>query len=112
MAKIPYSREYEYVWKHYPKRLDKSGNWIKRKKYPGWLVWQKIDEDDQHDIICKAAHFKKKLGNYAPDIDVFLRNRGWDDIDFSKKYQPIWPEEFRTLFACIFLQPNVTLLQR
>ena len=99
MAKIPYSLEYEYVWKHYPRRwvkpkgVDRPGKWVKPKKYEGWLVWQKLDEEDQKDIILKARYLYDHLGTQPPDIPVFLRNRRWDDIDYSKKYQPIWPEE-------------------
>ncbi len=91
---MTYSREFEIFWKYYPKRWDRSRNkLIKRKKFPAWESWNKLDEDTQHEILTKAKYIKEFEGSAARDAVTWLNQRGWDDIEFNEAWTPTLPEE-------------------
>lgn len=91
---MEYSQEFEVFWKYYPKRWDRDRRkLIKRKKFPAWESWQKLDEDTQHEILTKAKYIKEFEGSSARDAVTWLNQRGWDDIEFAEKWKPVLPEE-------------------
>ena len=100
MAGKPYSKEFEYLWRVYPKRWDRTRTkWIKRKKYPAWEKWQLLDEETQHEILTKAQFIRDFEGSHACDLVTWLNQRGWDDIEFNKDYVPVLPEELTKDFG-------------
>ncbi len=91
---MEYSREFEVFWKCYPKRWDRSGHkLIKRKKFPAWQSWEKLDKDIQHEILTKAKYIKDFEGGAVRDAVTWLNQRGWDDIEFLEKWVPVLPKE-------------------
>ena len=92
--RIPYSKEFEYFWRTYPKRWDRShSKLIKRKKFPAWQSWLQLDEETQHEILTKAKYIKDFEGSAARDAVTWLNQRGWDDITFPETWVPVLPEE-------------------
>jgi len=91
---MAYSKEFEVFWRLYPKRWDRSRNkLIKRKKFPAWESWQKLDEDTQHEILTKTKYIKDFEGSSARDAVTWLNQRGWDDIEFPDSWSPVLPDE-------------------
>lgn len=91
---MDYAKEFEVFWKLYPKRWSVSRHaYVKRKKYPAWLSWQKLDDDTQHEILLKIKLIKQSEGNYPRDAVTWLNQKGWDDIEFDQGYKPILPKE-------------------
>lgn len=92
---MTYSDEFEVFWKYYPKRWDRTrSKLIKRKKFPAWESWQKLDEETQHEILTKAKYIKDFEGGAARDAVTWLNQRGWDDIEFSESWKPVLPAAF------------------
>lgn len=91
---MEYSKEFEVFWKYYPKRWDRThSKLIKRKKFPAWESWQKLDEETQHEILTKAKYIKEFEGGSARDAVTWLNQRGWDDIEFKEGWKAVLPEE-------------------
>ncbi len=91
---MEYSKEFEVLWRYHPKRWDRSGSkLIKRKKFPAWESWLKLDSETQHEILTKAKYIKDFEGGAARDLVTWLNQRGWDDIEFSEKWTPVLPAE-------------------
>jgi hypothetical protein len=87
-------KEFEVFWKLYPKRWDRNrSRLIKRKKFPAWESWQKLDSDTQHEILTKAKYIKEFEGGSARDAVTWLNQRGWDDVDFPDSWVPRLPKE-------------------
>ena len=91
---MTYSKEFEVFWKYYPKRWDRSRNkLIKRKKFPAWESWQKLDDETRHEILTKLKYIKDFEGSAARDAVTWLNQRGWDDIEFGEAWTPQLPKE-------------------
>jgi hypothetical protein len=91
---MEYSREFEVFWKLYPKRWDRTrSKLIKRKKFPAWQSWQKLTDEERHEILTKAKYIKEFEGGSARDAVTWLNQRGWDDIDFPDTWTPRLPDE-------------------
>jgi len=92
-----YSDEFEYFWKKYPARWNSNlHKYVKRKKYPAWLMWQRLDEDTQREILSKARLIKESEGSCPRDAVTWLHpenQRGWEDIDMGEGWKPVLPEE-------------------
>jgi hypothetical protein len=91
---MEYSKEFEYFWKLYPKRWNANlHTYVKRKKYPAWQSWQKLDEDTQQHILSVVKLIRVSEGGRPRDAVTWLNQRGWDDVDPPKGWQPQLPEE-------------------
>ena len=89
-----YTKEFETFWRYYPKRWDRSrSKLIKRKKYPAWISWQKLDAATHHEILTKCKYIKDFEGSYPRDAVTWLNQRGWDDIEFKADWIPMLPKE-------------------
>ncbi len=87
----PYTREFEVFWKKYPKRGGK-----KRKKRPAFLMWLRLTDDEQHEVLTKVKFIRQFEGDYPRDAVTWLNpetQRGWEDIEFKPDYVPVLPEE-------------------
>ena len=103
---MAYSKEFEVFWRLYPKRWDRGRNkLIKRKKFPAWESWQKLDEDTQHEILTKAKYIKDFEGSSARDAVTWLNQRGWDDVEFPDSWVPVLPNELTDI--CKASEKNV-----
>lgn len=90
----PYSKEFEYFWRVYPKRWSKSRHeWIKRRKFPAWQSWEKLSEDIQLHLLALGKKIKQSEGDYPRDAVVWLNQRGWDDMDLPSSWVPALPAE-------------------
>ena len=73
----PYTKGFEVFWRYYPKRWDRNGQkLIKRKKYPAFESWQKLDADTRHEILTKVKFIKDFEGRSARDAVTWLNQRG------------------------------------
>lgn len=91
---MEYTREFEVFWKLYPSRWSVNRHaYVKRKKYPAWLSWEKLDDDTRREILTKVKMIKSSEGNSPRDPVTWLNQRGWDDIDFEVGYVPSLPKE-------------------
>ena len=90
----PYTPEFEYFWRVYPKRWDRNrSKMIKRKKFPAWESWLKLDDETHHDILTKTKYIKDFEGGAVRDAVTWLNQRGWDDITFPGSWVPVLPPE-------------------
>lgn len=89
---MTYSKEFEYFWRMYPHRNSKP-----IKKRPAWNMWQRLTDDEIHEIGTKAKYIKQfEGGKYARDAVTWLHpenQRGWEDITFKEKWVPVLPPE-------------------
>jgi hypothetical protein len=89
-----YTDEFEVFWRYYPKRWDRNRQkLIKRKKFPAFESWQKLESDTHHEILTKVKFIKDFEGGSARDPVTWLNQRGWDDIEFKVGYIPVLPKE-------------------
>lgn len=89
-----YTQTFEVFWKLYPKRRGK-----KRKKYPAWRSWLKLDAGTHHEILTKVKFVRQFEGDYPRDPVTWLNQRGWDDIEFKPAYVPVLPKELTHLIG-------------
>lgn len=91
---MEYSPEFETFWKYYPHRNGKPV-----KKCPAYKMWNRLTEEDRHEILMKAKYIKRNEGGpYARDAVTWLHpenQRGWEDIEQQKglKWEPALPVE-------------------
>jgi hypothetical protein len=91
---MEYTREFEYLWKVYPKRYSAAaGRKVGKKKWPAFEKWQKLPKVLQDEILTKAKFIREFEGDYPRDLVTWLNQRGWDDIEFKADYIPMLPEE-------------------
>lgn len=88
-----YSDEFNEFWVKYPSRWDKTvGRYVKRKKKPAFLKWQKLKPEIRAECLAKAKYIKKYEGSAVRDCVTWLNNDGWDDID-ETSYVPVLTKE-------------------
>lgn len=89
---MEYSLEFETFWKYYPHRNGKP-----IKKCPAYKVWNRLTDDEQHEILTKVKYIKKfENGPYTRDAKTWLHpenQRGWEDITFKADWVPVLPAE-------------------
>lgn len=91
---MEYSPEFETFWRYYPHRNGKP-----IKKRPAFNMWNRLTEEDHHEILVKAKYIKRHEGGpYARDAVTWLHpenQRGWEDIEQQKglKWEPGLPAE-------------------
>ena len=89
-----YSPEFEYLWKKWPKRWNRNKSvWVKRKKFPAWKAWQKLDEETQRFILSVLNKARENEGAYPRDLVTWLNQQGWEDLEFQSDYVPVLPKE-------------------
>ena len=81
---MDYTDEFEAFWKAYPKRWNQDlGCWVKRKKYPAFLKWQKLSQAIRNECLSKA-HLIKRAEGTPRDCVTWINQRGWEDIELEK----------------------------
>jgi len=104
---MEYSKEFEYFWKWYPARWHAEKHvFVKRRKFPAWQSWQKLDADTQKEILCKMKLIKASEGKYPRDAVTWLNQRGWDDIEDDSKWESVLPDELTDVFKTAD-KPNI-----
>jgi hypothetical protein len=92
-----YSKEFEVFWTLYPKRWDPERHeWIKRRKCPAWIMWQRLTDTERHEVLTKVKFIKKQEGKYPRDAATWLNpktQRGWEDIEPPANWVPRLPKE-------------------
>ncbi len=84
---MDYTEEFETFWKLYPKRWNRDmGGYVKRKKWPAFEKWQKLDQAIRNECLAKARLIKATEGT-PRDCVTWLNQRGWDDIELPDKPQ-------------------------
>lgn len=90
---MDYTEEFETFWSLYPKRWSRDLSvYIKRKKWPAFEKWQKLDQAIRNDCLAKARLIKATEGT-PRDCVTWLNQRGWDDIELPKPPQKALPTE-------------------
>ena len=81
MTSLEYTKGFLEFWKLYPKRWNKDlGCYVKRKKWPAFLKWQKLSKEIRAKCLARV-HLVKKMEGSPRDCVTWLNNRGWDDIE-------------------------------
>ena len=89
---MEYTADFEKFWYKYPRRWNKDlGIWVKRKKYPAFLKWQKLHPEIQQECLSKVKLVKKYEGSAVRDCVTWLNQRGWEDIE--EDYIPVLSKE-------------------
>lgn len=90
MKALDYTKDFEEFWKRYPKRWNRDlGCYVKRKKWPAFLAWQKLSKDIRAKCLARV-HLIAKLEGTPRDCVTWLNQRGWDDFDREEiKKMPI-----------------------
>lgn len=83
--KDTYTKDFEQFWLKYPKRWNKDlGLWVKRKKFPAFLKWQKLSREIRQECLEKV-HLVKASEGTPRDCVTWLNQRGWEDIEIDDK---------------------------
>jgi hypothetical protein len=76
-----YTSTFLIFWKAYPARWNQSLSlYVKRKKYPAFVAWQKLTPEIQQKCLRIVKVIKKTEGT-PRDCVTWLNQRGYDDID-------------------------------
>jgi len=77
-----YTHDFEEFWKRFPKRWQKDlGVYVKRKKAPAFLKWQKLPKDIRAKCLARVHLIAKMEGSAVRDCVTWLNQEGWDDFD-------------------------------
>lgn len=81
---MDYTEEFEGFWAKYPKRWNRDLScWVKRKKYPAFLKWQKLSKTIRQECLAKV-HLIKRAEGTPRDCVTWINQRGWEDIELEK----------------------------
>jgi len=82
MSKKPYTDDFNLFWKLWPGRFRPEENrYVKVGKREAWDEWEKLDEEDQAEIltVAKSGRIKSRGTQYLPDAVRWLKRKRWDD---------------------------------
>jgi len=85
-----YTADFLEFWKRYPKRFVSGIGWVRRKKKPAFIVWQKLSRGIRAKCLARVHLIKKMEGNAVRDCVTWLNQDGWDDFEIDElKKMPI-----------------------
>jgi hypothetical protein len=85
-------------WKEYPARWNQNlHTYVKRKKYPAFVAWQKLTPEIQQKCLRIVKLIKKTEGT-PRDAVTWLNQRGYDDIDEPDLGAQKLPQELTNVF--------------
>lgn len=81
-----YTKDFETFWQKYPQRWNKDlGVYVKRKKQPAFLKWQRLSKEIRKECLAKVHLIKASEGSAVRDCVTWLNQEGWSDIDLTPK---------------------------
>jgi len=81
-------------WRSYPSRWNMNlHKYVKRKKWPAFLAWEKLTPEIQAKCMRIAKKIKAAEGT-PRDCVTWLNERGYDDIDEPDLDAQTLPQEF------------------
>jgi len=101
-----YTEEFEIFWKAYPARWNKNiHSMVKRKKFPAFEKWQKLDEKIRAECLAKVKKIKYAEGT-PRDAVTWLNQRGWDDIELPEEKPAPMPKQVQEMVEGIGNMPK------
>ena len=100
----PYTEEFETFWIKFPARWNPNLScYVKRKKRPAFIKWQKLSDEVRKECLSKVHLIKKYEGSASSvrDCVTWLNQCGWEDIQLEK------PKPILTQYTPSIFQPIV-----
>ena len=80
-----YTEDFEMFWSLYPQRWHEKYGWIKRKKAPASISWEKLTNEIKAECLMIVKKIQKAEGGSVRDCVTWINQKGWVDMRPKKK---------------------------
>jgi hypothetical protein len=96
-ASFDYTPEFEQFWKHYPRRQNSQGAWIREGKYEAMIIWNQMCVEDRKHALYAVILYEKSRPKLPKDACRWLKYRRYDDTDMPEEEGQHLPASMTTV---------------